>query len=227
MDISRNVSRASGWVASVYVPIWLRSPLFSTFSKTYNVVEDDMLQPFSEFTTFNEFFTRRVKQRVINPDENILLSPADSKVLTIAEVTGDSNILVKGINYKLGEFLTGRREVVLEDELFKTLKLKDQANKIYQVIFYLNPGDYHRYHSPTEVLVKRSNHILGYLAPVKESYIATHEVISNSQYAYLFTDHASSPPPYHYPESLRRQRTCSSVWPVEARSADLSLRRSY
>ena len=40
----------------------------------------------------------------------------------------------------------------------------------------MNPGDYHRYHSPADIVVKRRNHILGYLAPVKESYISTHEV---------------------------------------------------
>lgn len=37
----------------------------------------------------------------------------------------------------------------------------------------MNPGDYHRYHSPVDMLVKRAWHIVGYLAPVKESYIGS------------------------------------------------------
>ena len=65
----------------------------------------------------------------------------------------------------------------MENQLFNTIKLNGETSKIYQAIFYLNPGDYHRYHSPASLLVKRSNHIVGYLAPVKESYISTHEVI--------------------------------------------------
>lgn len=150
--------------------------MFGAFARTYGVIEEDMLQPFESYTTFNEFFTRRVKPRTIDANENMIVSPADSKILRIKEITGDSNLLIKGVNYKLGEFLTGRKEVVLEEKMFDTLKLsKNPDSKLYQAIFYLNPGDYHRYHSPADIVVKRRNHILGYLAPVKESYIATHE----------------------------------------------------
>lgn len=66
-----------------------------------------MVEDMEYYTTFNEFFTRKVKPRVIDQNEDLIVSPADSKVLTISEVKGDSNILVKGINYKMGEFLTG------------------------------------------------------------------------------------------------------------------------
>jgi phosphatidylserine decarboxylase len=47
-----------------------------------------------------------------------------------------------------------------------------ESTSMYQCIFYLAPGDYHRYHSPTEMLVKKRNHILGYLRPVKLDYIS-------------------------------------------------------
>lgn len=108
-----------------------------------------MLKPFDEYESFNDFFTRKIKPRQINPQENIILSPSDSKILQIAEVKGNENILVKGIKYNLGEFLTGKNNIILESEIFNTFKLKNPNSKIYQAIFYLNPGDYHRYHSPT------------------------------------------------------------------------------
>lgn len=59
--------------------------------------------------------------------------------------------------------------------------LKKTANpektKIYSIIFYLAPGDYHRFHSPTQMSLKSRNHILGHLAPVKVSYISKYPVI--------------------------------------------------
>lgn len=38
------------------------------------------------------------------------MAPADSKVLTLTKVTKNDVLLIKGINYGLGEFLTGNRE---------------------------------------------------------------------------------------------------------------------
>lgn len=39
------------------------------------------------------------------------------------------------------------------------------------MIFYLAPGDYHRYHSPIDFEAKKRLLIEGYLKPVKVSYI--------------------------------------------------------
>lgn len=79
---------------------------------------------------------------------------------------------MKNIEYSMGEFLTGIEGYKMEGEVLDSMKKsKNKDSKIYQAIFYLNPGDYHRYHSPADMLIKRAWHIIGYLAPVKESYI--------------------------------------------------------
>jgi len=87
----------------------------------------------SEFNTFNEFFTRAVKPRSIDSDESIIVSPSDSKILSISEVKGDANIAVKHTTYKLGEFLTGLRGYKIENHVFESLKQgEDKAkSKIY------------------------------------------------------------------------------------------------
>jgi len=36
-----------------------------------------------------------------------VISPADSKVLCFSDVTKDKAVIVKGINYNLGELITG------------------------------------------------------------------------------------------------------------------------
>ena len=97
------------------------------------------------FNSFNEFFTRKVKNRPFDENSNVLCCPADSKILNISEIKGDENILVKDITYSLGEFFTGISGYKIENEVFESLKkTEDKKSKIYQVIFYLSPGDYHR-----------------------------------------------------------------------------------
>lgn len=108
------------------------------------------------------------------------MSPADSKVLSLSEIQGDECLLVKGRYYRLGELLTGIKDHKLTEENIQTLK-RNPSNKLYQCVFYLNPGDYHRFHSPADFLVTFRNHIVGYLLPVKESYLLKHEVLHINQ----------------------------------------------
>ena len=54
---------------------------------------------------------------------------------------------------------------------------KKTENKLIQIVFYLNPGDYHRYHAPTDFLAKKRLHIEGMLKPVKVGYLEKYEVI--------------------------------------------------
>jgi phosphatidylserine decarboxylase len=44
------------------------------------------------------------------------------------------------------------------------------------VIFYLSPGDYHRYHSPVDFTARKRLHVAGFLKPVKISYLENHKV---------------------------------------------------
>ncbi|KRW98485.1 hypothetical protein PPERSA_03316 [Pseudocohnilembus persalinus] len=151
----------------------MRNFLYGQWVSNYGVIKEDMILPLEEYNNFREFFTRKVQPREISQNKDELVAPADSKILQISEINGDSNVLVKGINYSLGEFLTGIKDYKMEGDVLESMKkAQDKSkSKIYQAIFYLNPGDYHRYHSPCEMLVKRAWHIVGYLAPVKESYI--------------------------------------------------------
>lgn len=104
------------------------------------------------------------------------MSPADGKILSFSEVDNDSCLLIKGKMYSLGELLTGIKDHRFSNESLNKLK-RNPNNKLYQCIFYLNPGDYHRFHSPTDLIMKIRNHIVGYLLPVKESYLIECDVI--------------------------------------------------
>lgn len=44
-----------------------------------------------------------------------------------------------------------------------------KESSMWSCIFYLAPGDYHRYHCPVDFIAHSRLHIPGKLAPVKES----------------------------------------------------------
>ncbi len=77
----------------------------------------------------------------------------------------------------MGELFTGIENYKIEKDILESLKKQeDKKSKLYQCVFYLAPGDYHRYHSPISFKAKKRNYIVGKLAPVKVSYIEKHDV---------------------------------------------------
>lgn len=101
---------------------------------------------------------------MIIQDPKKILCPADSKILKVSEIEYDECSIIKGASYSLGELLTGQPIKFSKEEIQK-LK-KNPCNKLYQVIFYLAPGDYHRFHSPTDFFVESKQKIEGILLSV-------------------------------------------------------------
>ena len=91
--------------------------------------------------------------------------------------------MVKGKQYSLGELLTGIEGYVLENEVIESMRKKKNTDLI-QCVFYLAPGDYHRYHSPLDMIIKKRLHIDGVLKPVKISYLESHNVLILSKKVY-------------------------------------------
>lgn len=92
----------------------------------------------NDYKSFNDFFIRKLKDntREINLDEDVLISPADSKVL-VYENLGEKDFYVKGIKFNL--------QGLLNDS--------DLAKRYYggtMAIFRLAPADYHRFHFPCD-----------------------------------------------------------------------------
>ncbi len=91
-----------------------RKYIYLGFGKLYGVNFDDIkAADLNQFRTFNQFFTRELKEDariVVDPNnENTMCSPCDGRVLSFGIVnTRDSTIdCVKGNNYRLDEFVFG------------------------------------------------------------------------------------------------------------------------
>lgn len=75
------------FIKVVYYLYINRKPIFELYSKVYEVNKEDMIEPdLEKYENFLEFFTRKVKPREFDKNENTLVSPADSRVLSFTEI---------------------------------------------------------------------------------------------------------------------------------------------
>jgi phosphatidylserine decarboxylase len=107
------------------------------FISNYNLDENEFLNDPSTFQSFNEFFSRELKEnaRPIDQSNESIVFPADGRHLGIQNLSKVERIFVKGQKFDLSS-------------LFQS----EQLAKVYQegsmVISRLCPVDYHRFHFP-------------------------------------------------------------------------------
>lgn len=208
VSITRVVSRITGYICYMPVPKFMRVPFFGTFAKVYGIDINESERYFDEFKYFTDFFTRTLKpgaRKIESPtNKNTLCSPCDGTVLTVGEVSTSSSTIdcVKGRSYRLDEFMLGHigDQNDQSDDFDKVTERKNnkgveallknvtsKGNKMFYSVIYLSPGDYHRFHSPGIHTADYRRHIVGYLSPVKPSYVNKHkDVFKNNERVNIF-----------------------------------------
>ena len=103
-----------------------------------------------EFKNFNDFFTRKLKDnaRPVDTSSNIVVSPADGKILAYADIS-NSDFIIKGYRFDVFSFL---------DNPDLAQKYNDGA----LLIIRLAPPDYHRFHFPVSGYLSANKKIEGY-----------------------------------------------------------------
>lgn len=114
-------------------------------------LDEAKIEDIKDYSNFNDFFTRKLKKeaRPIILDDDVLISPADGKILAYENIDINKVIQVKGIMFTL-------KDLLLDDNLAKKYE-----GGTY-VIVRLAPSDYHRYHFPDSGFVKESKPIKGH-----------------------------------------------------------------
>ena len=162
--------------------------MYLAFGKLYGVnFEEIKVSDINQFRTFNQFFTREIKEdarNIVNEgDIKTICSPCDGRVLSFGMVDSlkTSMDCIKGHSYRLDEFLFGykseRDETNPQATMTETIiqSAKSRGNKVMFAVIYLAPQDYHRYHSPAHFTANYRRHIAGYLEPVMPSYLMKHK----------------------------------------------------
>jgi phosphatidylserine decarboxylase len=122
--------------------------------------------PLEHYTCLQEFFGRPLKDGLRPVATNPLTSPVDGTVLTLGPVKNHIE-QVKGHSYTLTHFL-GPNYKETKPVTVPLIETTDTtpAKRLYQVVLYLAPGDYHRIHSSAEWSIHKRRHFPGTLLPV-------------------------------------------------------------
>ncbi len=125
------------------------------FIEHYGVDEGEFAEPADSYTSFNEFFYRRIKPsaRPIDTDPASVVFPADGRHLAIPSVDETSMFYCKGQRFDLASFIGDA-------------DLAKRFSGGSLLISRLCPVDYHRFHFPYSGRVGSSHLIAGGLRSV-------------------------------------------------------------
>ena len=133
-----------------------------------------------DYTSFNDFFYRELKDgaRKIDYNKNVIVSPADGKILAYQNIKEVDKFFVKGFEFTLEEFFND-----------KELAKKYEGGTF--VIIRLAPADYHRFHFPVDGEISEVKKISGNYYSVSTHAIKTNFKIfceNKREYAILKTE---------------------------------------
>jgi phosphatidylserine decarboxylase len=161
----RYLSQLWGNLNDLVVPVPLRIPLFKLYGVICGCNLDEIEEPdLRVFENLGQFFYRTIKPgcRVIASEkEALLVSPADGRILHFGQVEHDEIEQVKGVTYSLNALLGPNPRCPEKDPLSTPTYLPKKGNKLFFTVVYLAPGDYHRFHSPTEWSIDLMRHFAG------------------------------------------------------------------
>jgi len=149
-----------GLVHSRPLPKTARIALYKFWAYLFKVNLYEMKDDLENYPTLRDFFTRPLKEGSRPIAQDGMASPVDGKVVVFGEVQGDRVEQVKGVTYPLSSFLG----------FDKACCFTRPNTKLYHCVLYLAPGDYHRFHSPTDWTIEKSTHFPGTLFPISPTF---------------------------------------------------------
>ena len=143
---------------------------------------DEFAQPKESYRSFNEFFTRQLKPdaRPFSTNPELLVSPADGRVLVFPTLDEDTFAPVKGHPFGIRKMLPGHADRFANGAL---------------AIVRLCPADYHRYHFPCAGNITEYRSIAGALHSVNPiALVSGPDVFGDNKRSYTLidTDHAGT-----------------------------------
>ncbi|MBL8683379.1 MAG: phosphatidylserine decarboxylase [Myxococcales bacterium] len=156
------ITRALGKLTEANVPRPILDPVLHAYAKAYSVDLGEAVVPSGGFRTFNEFFTRELRDgaRPIDGAERTLVSPADGRFDDAGAIDDRTRFFIKGREYTAASLLGSAEDA------------QHFADGQFAIV-YLSPRDYHRVHAPDRIEVELVRHVPGVLFPVNDFGVRT------------------------------------------------------
>jgi phosphatidylserine decarboxylase len=154
------ITRAMGRLADYAWPRPLGKAVVDLYCRAYDVELDECAKA-SNFASFDEFFTRELREgaRKMPDDPRVAVSPADGRIDSIGPVGKDEHGAARR-----GFYVKGRPYQV--DELVGDANEARRYEGGTGCVVYLSPRDYHRVHSPVEGSIVEVRSMAGDYYPV-------------------------------------------------------------
>lgn len=104
-----------------------------SFIDSYGIDMSVYKKSCENFSSFNDFFIRELKDKLNPYDKNTFISPASSKILAYENIKLDNLVQVKGSTFSFRQLLNNST-------------LNDKFKGGTCLVFRLSPKDYHRFH---------------------------------------------------------------------------------
>lgn len=151
----QKLSEVAGKLASSRHPV-IKKTFIKTFAKAYGIKLDDYARgSFSQYDSFNDFFTRELKdgQRPVDTTPNGIICPADGMISQLGQISENKVLQAKGRDYEVGQLLADfELGEYFADGSFATI--------------YLAPTNYHRVHMPFDGRLEQTIYVPGQLFSV-------------------------------------------------------------
>jgi len=150
------ISKIFGVFASAKFPKFMQNIINKNYIR-FMSVDMSEFQDISSYESLNALFTRKLSlKRDFDENPDTFISPCDAFITQCGTITFGMALQIKGFSYSIRELLGSKISEHSKDKL--------EYGKF--INFYLSPKDYHRYHAPIDMQVKKAIHIPGKLYPV-------------------------------------------------------------
>jgi phosphatidylserine decarboxylase len=150
------ISNTMARLADARLPPSVLRRLIKGYIRAYRVDMSEVAEPLESFPTFNDFFTRRLRDgaRPIAREPGTVVAAADSRVSSIGTLPREARAdPIKGRSYEIQALLGSAEDAAAF------------ARGVHATL-YLSPSMYHRVHSPVDGNIVAWRYIPGRLFPV-------------------------------------------------------------
>jgi len=148
------LSRLVGWFASTKIE-FIKNLFIKNFAKKFGInMSEAKIEDLEAFESFNDFFTRELKDGARPIADTKLVSPADGAVSQLGKIELGRVFQAKGRDFSVTELLGGDSD-----------RAEPYLNGDFTTI-YLSPKDYHRVHMPCAGTLKETIYVPGDLFSV-------------------------------------------------------------
>ncbi|KAH9385197.1 phosphatidylserine decarboxylase [Nematocida major] len=152
----KTYSRVQGYLCKIPFP-WPLNLCFVGAAKNLLGIDlkDAKKKRLSDYRSIGELFTRELDKgaRPIGPG---LTSPVDGTIVYAGSAVEGVSCPIKGINYNIEELLLDKG----------VLGRVGPENTLQQMVIYLSPKDYHRFHNYTDFVLEKVLHVPSFLFSV-------------------------------------------------------------